>query len=155
MTSPSTPVWATPIPQRAPISWRTLLLGILWSVAFNGGIFLTYGLQLVLYPLSLFSSTIPPYKRVTKGVFGQLCVFMTEWWAPTSFVISSDGMGDKFVKRDGQGRVNGLDLPKRSVWVSLASVCMVQRAGRLFAGSVVGVSRRRWCSEMVKKESRA
>lgn len=89
---------------------------------FNTGIILTNLFQLILYPLQLTPWTRGYYKQViifTKGVFGQLCVLITEQFAPTKFVITAgEGVREDWVVRGKGGELIGLRLPDKAVWVS-------------------------------------
>lgn len=54
------------------------------------------------------------------GSFGQLTVLISQWFAPTSFVVSGgEGMGVQadWVERDERGKVVGVKLPEQGVWV--------------------------------------
>jgi lysocardiolipin and lysophospholipid acyltransferase len=122
MASSPPPLWSLPKPQRPPHgSWLT---AILFFISFNAGIVLTNLLQLISLPLALFPTTYPTFLRIldfTKGTFGQLTIFISQRFAPTSFVVTAGhGMpdGDSWLERDGRGRVTGIKLPPTGIWMS-------------------------------------
>ncbi len=113
------PLASIPKPQRPPHG--SLLHAITFIVVFNTGIILTNLFQLMLYPLHLTPWTTDYYKRVitfTKGIFGNLCVLITQRFAPTKYVITAgEGIEDDWIVRGAGGDFVGLNLPHKAVWV--------------------------------------
>ncbi|GAA5973033.1 hypothetical protein JCM11641_000372 [Rhodosporidiobolus odoratus] len=116
---PRPPLWSQPISHRPHVPsnpFRTLA----FIVLFNSGIFLTFGLLMLLLPLRLVRQTRPAYARIGKGAFGSLLVLMVQWFAPTEMVISA-GEGvqhTNWLELDKGGQVRALNLPDKGVWIA-------------------------------------
>lgn len=114
------PLWSLPSPLRP--AHGSIIAGLCFAALFNTSIALTWASLVLLYPLALSPATRRWYFRVTKQSFGCACVLISQLFAPTTFVVSG-GQGvdtERWVERDASGRVNGLRLAERGVWVSQA-----------------------------------
>ncbi|KIO31945.1 hypothetical protein M407DRAFT_241659 [Tulasnella calospora MUT 4182] len=78
------------------------------------------GSHFVLWPLKwvnrgLYDAAI----KWTKKAFGTLVVLMCQWFAPTKFVITTEGMDESiFVKDPKTGKVTDIKLPEKLVIIS-------------------------------------
>lgn len=125
-TSTTAPPYSIPISSRPPK--QTYLQTILFALVFNGCIISTHLFQLLSWPLSLHPSTRPTYHShiaYTKLAFARILLIISQFFGPTQLVISiGDGKGgyldpETFVKRDKKtGKIVGVDMPSRSVWMS-------------------------------------
>ncbi|KAI5474612.1 lysocardiolipin and lysophospholipid acyltransferase [Pseudohyphozyma bogoriensis] len=119
--TPPAPLWSLPKQSRPPHG--STLKGIVWAILFNSGIIFISTLQLLCYPLHLFPPTANLYEQVldsTKGYFGQLAVFISQYFCPTEFVVSAGHgvAGTEWVERDDKGDVRRIRLPDRGVWMA-------------------------------------
>ncbi|ORY88240.1 acyltransferase-domain-containing protein [Leucosporidium creatinivorum] len=116
----SAPLYSIPIKDRPPHG--SLLTGLLFALTFNTCIILTNLTQFILFPLSLHPATAPLYYRITKSSFGCATVLISQWFAPTSFVVTAgegvEDSGTEWLERDSKGKVTGLKLAKRGIWIS-------------------------------------
>lgn len=123
------PLWSLPSPLRPPHG--SFFAGLAFFVTFNSCILLTWASLVLLYPLTLFASTRSWYFSTTKRSFGCGCVEISQLFAPTSFIVSG-GQGvdaERWVERDSKGKVQGLKLAERGVWVSACSLGAGRPAG--------------------------
>ena len=121
--------YTIPIKTRSsPPNW---LQTAIFAILFNASIFTLNAFQFIgaffLYPLP---ATRPYFEWViafTKRGFGQLLLTISQLFGPTKIVLSfTDEKGNRidpeqFVKRDPKnksGKIQYLDLPRRSVWIS-------------------------------------
>ncbi|EPQ30390.1 uncharacterized protein PFL1_01916 [Pseudozyma flocculosa PF-1] len=130
--SPANPPLKTPEAYTIPISSRapqsTLVQTILFAVVFNFCILSANLVQILAFPLSLHPNTQPYFVaiiRYTKLAFGRALLVISQFFGPTRLVLSfGDGKGgyldpEQFVQRDKQsGKVQHVDLPRKSVWMS-------------------------------------
>ncbi|KAG8987453.1 hypothetical protein FRB90_003331, partial [Tulasnella sp. 427] len=76
--------------------------------------------QFVLFPLRLVNrGAYEASVAWTKRAFGTLIVLMCQWFGPTKFVITTEGMDESvFVKDPKTGKVTDIKLPEKLVIVS-------------------------------------
>ncbi len=120
------PPYSIPIESRPPKS--TYLQTLLFALVFNGCIVAAHLFQLLSWPLLLHPATKPLYHSniaYTKLAFARILLIISQFFGPTQLVISvGDGKGglldaEQFVRRNKQtGRIEGVDMPSRSVWMS-------------------------------------
>ncbi|KAN0064778.1 hypothetical protein ACQY0O_001835 [Thecaphora frezii] len=129
---PAAPPLATPEAYTIPIASRAptsnLLQSILFVLFFNFCILSDNLLQLLVLPLSLHPATRPYFDsiiRYTKVAFGRSLLAISQFFGPTRLVLSfGDGQSgyldpETFVTRNPiNGKVERVDLPRRSVWMS-------------------------------------
>jgi len=115
-----------PLSQRPPPTPLAYLHAASFNAFFQLGMLVLHVLQLGTLPFRLHPVTLSLYNRLAiaaKDLFGLLLVFITMFWAPTSFRITVDENDDeldlrKIVQRNDNGRVIGLDLPDRMVLIA-------------------------------------
>ncbi|KAG8955404.1 hypothetical protein FRC04_008755 [Tulasnella sp. 424] len=89
-------------------------------VAFLTGCFIVNASHFVLLPLKwvnrgLYDASI----RWTKRGFATLILLMCQWFAPTKFVITTEGMDESIFEKDPKtGKVTSINLPKKLVIIS-------------------------------------
>ncbi|KAG8938178.1 hypothetical protein FRC03_007541, partial [Tulasnella sp. 419] len=100
---------------------RTIFVGVLFDlglVCINGTQFLIWflfgwwsGCRGALYEKGI---------AWTKAAFGVLCIVMCQWFAPTNFVITTEGMDESklFIRDEQTGEVKGLQLPEKLVFMA-------------------------------------
>ncbi|CAO1619745.1 unnamed protein product [Parajaminaea phylloscopi] len=119
------PLSSVAIPER-PAS-KSLLQTIVFSVYFMSCIVLCHSVQVVLQPFRLFPQTkfiATAVNQWAKGAFGKCLVNMTWLFSPGNVVLSfRDEHGNlldpqEFVTLNSDGRLDTLNLPKRSIWIS-------------------------------------
>lgn len=122
------PLYSIPKPLRPPHG--SLVTAISFCVLFNLGIILTNLFQILTYPLSLTPLTFGIYLRLsafTKGSFGALTIGLSQWFAPTKFVVTAgEGMpvDGSWIRRGIKGEIQGIVLPDRGIWVSTAELSL-------------------------------
>lgn len=99
----TTAQYAVPIPQRAQPGYDWLWNALLFGVFFDGAMIMINATQFLLFPLRLLALYYPQVLLVydwgiqyTKGAFGTLLVLITQWFAPTKFIITMDGTNEVF-----------------------------------------------------------
>ncbi|KAG8903315.1 hypothetical protein FRB99_003447 [Tulasnella sp. 403] len=106
-----------PISDRPPeSSWAR---AVLFFVVFNIGCLCINGTQFLCLPLLLVSRDL--YRgciNYTKKSFGTLLVLMCEWFAPTKFVITTEGIDESTFVRDRDGRVISMKFPDKLVMMA-------------------------------------
>ncbi|GAA5887106.1 hypothetical protein JCM16303_007136 [Sporobolomyces ruberrimus] len=123
------PLWSIPITSRPP--HFPLLHSISFSLLFNLSILTIYLILLLLF-ISLRLLLLPGSKskrqgkvwhsRLGKGLFGKSLVVVSKlFFGDLEFVVSRDRAGGeekRWVERDSKGKVIGIKVPKRSIWIS-------------------------------------
>ena len=129
------PLFATPVKERPALSPGGWLHWLSFNVVFQLGMVCIHSAQLVTLPLHLLATTLPLWDSLatwSKGLFGQLLVFISQIFAPTKLRITVDPDDDeldldKIVVRDENGTPVGIDLPQRMVIISNHQVrCLVR-----------------------------
>lgn len=119
MSSPNNILHSVPIKDRKEkINWFHAITFFLY---FNAAILLISLLQLVISSLYLSPSTRSVYHKLinaTKASFGQSCVAISQFWAPTEFIVTTgrgiNGSTDWVNYNIQQSK---LALPDRAIWV--------------------------------------
>ncbi|KAI9511751.1 acyltransferase-domain-containing protein [Russula earlei] len=126
-------VHAIEIAHRPPRTWGQIIHTIVFSLVFDFGCLMIHTSQLIfllplrLLPFSLSDSLSETGIRLSKGAFGTLLVLMSQWFAPSRLVVTleHDGPGafspaqiDEIAVRDEDGRVLGLNLPRKSILIA-------------------------------------
>merc|ERR1712093_25211 len=127
MTSKGSPSYAIPVSSRPPLTPLQWLHTASFNAVFQTSMLALHAVQLfIIFPFRIHPSTMHVYNTLatwTKGLFGQLLVFISMVWAPTVLRVYTDLDDDeldlnKIVHRDDNGVPIGLDLPERTVMMS-------------------------------------
>jgi len=135
---PPKPLHAVPVAERP--SGHRYFKSLLFGLVFDTSLICINGTQFVFFPLRLIPLKVTRdlYEAAiayTKSSFGVLCgefsplkfklplkmtsvtlVLMCQWFAPTSLLITTEGMDESILVRDPEtGQVVGLNLPPKLV----------------------------------------
>lgn len=114
-------ITSTPIASRPKPDWLAQLRFIGFNVFFAGFMVLMHLFQLLAALLWLVEPLRPLKDKAiafTKGQFGLLCVFITQWFAPTNFILTVEEDVDINTIVTPMGPTK-LHLPARSGMFSL------------------------------------
>ncbi|OCH96558.1 hypothetical protein OBBRIDRAFT_787114 [Obba rivulosa] len=126
-------LYAIPIASRPRRTWYQVVHAITAIVIYlTGCLMINISQFVVILPLRLLPfqwATQAYYEciRYSKGAFGTLIVLVTQWFAPTTLVISFEKHGpgrfteeelNHLVERDGNGRVATIHLPQKAVLIA-------------------------------------
>ncbi|EIW86486.1 hypothetical protein CONPUDRAFT_44786 [Coniophora puteana RWD-64-598 SS2] len=121
------------ITERPPRTWTQTLNAICAGLVFVTSAVLINSFQLVVLlplrviPLQATQNLYDEGVRYSKGAFASLINLMNQWFAPTQLKITfeREGQGkvseediERFVERDGSGKISFLRLPQKSVITS-------------------------------------
>ncbi|KAG9027781.1 hypothetical protein FRB95_007388 [Tulasnella sp. JGI-2019a] len=113
------PPYALPIGSRPPPKGSTFLRTLGFALVFDVAILCIHGTQYLVWPLKFINKRLfERGNRWIKGGFGVLMVLTCQWFAPTQFVITTEGMDDSMIVKDAAGKVVGLQLPEKLVMMS-------------------------------------
>ncbi|GAA6008106.1 hypothetical protein JCM11491_001887 [Sporobolomyces phaffii] len=118
------PLWSIPISSRP--RHLSIAHALAFTVVFNALIIVIFLLLVALYPLRLVPNCPRArvwHQRVGKSLFGKLLVVVSRtFFGQLEFVVSSSDSDSPrdvdWVKRDTNGNVVRVEVPKNSVWIS-------------------------------------
>lgn len=114
-----TPIYGIPVCDRPP-STKSLARLLAFNALFFASLLILHSTQLVFFPLIFlkpaFDGVFWKINSFAKQVFAIVLVLLAQLFGPSTFVITVDDSLDlrQMVRRDRDGRVFSLDLPKRS-----------------------------------------
>ncbi|KAG0140539.1 hypothetical protein CROQUDRAFT_665047 [Cronartium quercuum f. sp. fusiforme G11] len=110
--------------QHRPNSSKSALQLLTFNISFFISLLILHSTQLIFFPLIFFKSAFDGFfwkiNTLAKQVFAIVLVVITQVFGPSTFVITVDEGVDlsRMVRRDQNGRVLSLNLPKRSVMMA-------------------------------------